>query len=403
MKRLLFAFLLLAGCAKPEAPPPAPPTPVQDTDAAERLSLLDLAHGATVVSRSGEALLDVSALRAVDGEPGSFWTNPPHDLPQSMTVALPARSRIDKVGLRTAGKGGFTAKHVSFEGSDDGHTFHEIATIASAVTGEPQWFPVTPVEASYVRVTMVDSVVPTNDVRLHSVLAAGQELEPPHAGDLAGCWSVNGRPARFQKNGSRVTGIMQMGAEPIRFDGGFDGRIYRLGWIRGNDYGYALLTAAPGNQKMSGIEWHEEAVPLFFGDSWFGDKGQCGRAAMPSGDTMEALLRRVGRFSLFGLEFRKDGSLDAEASKPLLQEIVRFLARWHGSVRFVGHEFRQADPKANHDFAQRELDALRHELEMFGANVRPVQFVTAGSDSPRQDPVTESMRALYSSIDLEIR
>jgi hypothetical protein len=32
-----------------------------------------------------------------------------------------------------------------------------------------------------------------------------------------------------------------------------------------------------------------------------------------------------------------------------------------------------------------------------------IEFVAAGSDNPRQLPVTESMRALYSTIDVEIR
>src|SRR6266571_8747227 len=107
---LLLALLAIAPAQKKE----------DFTDAAERLSLLDLAHGSTVVSRTGEVLLDFSALRAVDGDPGSFWLSPMHDLPQSMVIALPARSRIDRVGIRTLPKGAFTPNHVTFETSIDG-------------------------------------------------------------------------------------------------------------------------------------------------------------------------------------------------------------------------------------------------------------------------------------------
>src|SRR5207245_5866486 len=102
----------------------------------------------------GEAFLGASALRAVDGDPGTFWMTPLADLPQWMVIALPARSRIDRVGIRTAVKSGFTANRVSFEGSNDGRTFSPIVTIKSAATNEAQWFDIKPAELSYIRVTM---------------------------------------------------------------------------------------------------------------------------------------------------------------------------------------------------------------------------------------------------------
>jgi hypothetical protein len=200
-----------------------------------------------------------------------------------------------------------------------------------------------------------------------------------------------------------VLGIMQMGREPIRFDGGFDGRIYRLNWIRGNDYGLALMTVAPDGHELNGLEWHEEAIPLFFGDSWFGQMQSCSNAIAEPRDSMDALLRRVGRFPLFALQFRNDGSLDAQAGSGMIQALVQYLRESRGIKRLVAHEFRQSDAAANRDFAQRELDSLRRQLQSAGVDLRGVDFVTHGSDAPRQEPVTESMRALYSSVDLEIR
>lgn len=401
MKRLLL-IVLIAACAKPQAPPPAS-APAQETDSAERTSLMDMAHGGTVVSRTGETMLAVSALRAIDGDLGSFWMDPPGDLPQSMIVALPAHSRIDRVGIRTAPKGGFTAGHVSFEASADGKAFTPIATITSADTKEAQWLTAKPTDASYIRITMVDAMVRGHDVRLDSALAAGQELEPPHPGTLAGCWTVNGRQAQFVVRGSRIVGIMDVDRQPILFDGGFDGRINRLNWIRGNDYGMALLTVAPDGSAMSGMEWHEEAIPMFEADSWFGQHQACGAAnASPAGQ-IDALLRRVGRFPLFALRFRSDGSLDAQQSADILHALMQRLTRGHEPMRFVAHEFRQPSPAANRAFAQRELDALRQQLTAEGANLSGVNFIAQGSDAPRQEPVTEAMRALYSSVDLEIR
>jgi hypothetical protein len=190
---------------------------------------------------------------------------------------------------------------------------------------------------------------------------------------------------------------MEMGRQPLFFDGGSDGRLYRLNWIRGNDYGLAAITLSPDAAAMSGVQWHEEAISFFFADSWFGASGNCGSTAERD-DTALRLLQRVGRLPLFGLRFRDDGSLDAGASAPTVQWLSHFLE--HNGARIVAHEFRQPTPERNREFASRELDALRQQLASAGSRV---EFVAQGSDSPRQTPVTQTMRAIYSSVDLEIR
>src|SRR2546430_13001545 len=86
----LLALLLMSGYAKQELAPPSRPRPKSalsfetkaPDDTPERQSLLDLSRGATVVSRTGESMLQFSALQAIDGDPGSWWAPPPRDLPQ---------------------------------------------------------------------------------------------------------------------------------------------------------------------------------------------------------------------------------------------------------------------------------------------------------------------------------
>lgn len=364
-------------------------------DGAERTSVLTLARGATVVSRTGELLPEDSALRAIDGDPMSFWMAPPHDLPQSMTIALPARTRIEKVGIRTDET--LPAKHIQVDASADGVTFQPLTTISSRETPDPQWFDVSGVEAAYLRVTLVDRVADAREPRLRSFLVRGSELEPPHPGDLAGCWTLNGTYATFERHGASLAGLIEMREIPMQLDGGFDGRVYRFNWVRGNDYGYALFSVSPDSKHFSALEWHEEAIPLFYGESWFGEPHLC--ALGIATDTRERYLRRCGRFSLFGIRFRDDGSIDREASAELLAWLTKFAA--DQPVQLVAHEFRQGNPAANKQFAQRELDALRAELDR--ASVKNVTFVAKGSDTPRQEPINDAMRAIYSTVDVEIR
>jgi hypothetical protein len=211
---LLFAFVALAACrrAQPPPPPPAPQAAVDD-DGAERASLTNIARGATIVSRTAENFLGVAADGAIDGDPSTFWQNPPHDLPQSIVIGFPARSRIDRVGIRSS-KREYTANHVLFETSLDGAAWRPLTTVAVAVKPVAQWFDVTPVEASFLRVTAVDGR--PADVRLHSILARGAELEPPHPGVIEGCWTLNGSPAVFEKRGGRILGAVALIVTPAR-------------------------------------------------------------------------------------------------------------------------------------------------------------------------------------------
>jgi hypothetical protein len=370
---LVLAFVALAACRR-EAPPrqqPAAEAGAATRDDDERASLTNIARGATIVSRTGEAFLGVAADAVIDGDPTTFWLNPPRDLPQSIVIALPARARIDRVGLRTP-KIEFTANHVQFETSLDGIAWRPLTNVTAAAKAAAQWFDVTPVEASWLRVTIVDGRQP--EVRLQSVLARGAELEPPRIGAIDGCWSLNGRPATFTQRGDRVLGVVSIGNEPMFLDGGGDGRVYRFVWIRGNDYGLALMTVSPDGKHLTALEWHEEAIPLFRGEPWFGERAPCG-ALHPRQDVALALLRRVGRYSSFGGHLPKLGV----------------------PARIIVHEFREATPEKNKQRAQREIERLR------AAGLNDVTFVAAGSDAPRQEPATEPMRLMYSAVDLEIR
>jgi hypothetical protein len=368
VKRFLaLAFVALAACRRaqqqPQSPPPAAAAEAAATsDDDERASLTNMARGATIVSRTAENFLGVAADGAIDGDPSTFWQNPPHDLPQSIVIAFPARARIDRVGIRSS-KREYTANHVLFETSVDGAAWRPLTTVAVAVKPAAQWFDVTPVEASFLRVTTVDGR--PADVRLHSILARGSELESPHPGAIEGCWTLNGSPAVFEKRGGRILGAVAIGNQPIYLDGGSDGRVYRFVWTRGNDYGLALITVSPDGKHLTALVWHEEAIPMFRADSWFGEPAPCG-ALRPREDVPQTLLRRVGRYSAFG-DYLPPGD------------------------RIVVHEFREATPEKNKQRAQREIERLH------------VTGVAAGSDAPRQQPVTEAMRVIYSSVDVEIR
>ena len=404
----VFLCAALAGCGEHEPPrPKVPPKgvpmdakPLDESD--ERSSLIGLARGTSIIARSGEAFGPVSAMNAIDDIPGSFWLTPPHDLPQWVTLALPARSRLNRVGIRTVKGGEFTAKHVSFETSLDGAQWSPLTTVESADTNDAQWWNVAPAEARAVRVTIIDSAPTVGNVRLLSILAQGSELEAPQPGAIEGCWNINGMNAEFSAKGSQIRGALAMGKQPMELDGGSDERTTRLTWTRGNDYGLALVAVTPDGKHLSGMAWHEEAIPMFYADAWFGERVPCGPRPAPV-DVPAQLMRRAGRYSAFGLRFDRSGALDQKNSEQAIATIARLIKASAGHVLIAGHEFRETSAKGNHERVALELDAVRKALAAAGVDVSHLPFFAAGSANPRQEPVTDAMRAIYSSIDVEIR
>jgi hypothetical protein len=402
--RALLALLLIASCSRPapeRAAKPALPGKLPTDIISERSSLLDITRGATIVSRTGEATLLTSAIATIDGEMVTFWTPPPHDYPQSIVIALAAPSRIDRVGFRSLTALQYEANHVTFERSLDGANWQPLAAMTSRRIDQAQWTDVAPADAAYLRITIPDAAYPDRDARIDSLLAHGTELAQPKNAQIDGCWSINGAAARFEQHGGRVTGVVEQDKQPLFLDGGFNGRIGRFNWIHGNDFGYTLLTVSPDGKHLSALNWHEEAIPLFTAFPWFGDRGDCGSVAVI--EKTAAMLRRAGRFSMFGLQFDETGELLVDASGDELQLLSAIIRGAGVPIRIVAHEFRQSDARRNKQIAEREIASLRKAVEQLGTGLGRFEFVAAGSDSPRQVPESDAARAIYSSVDVEVR
>ena len=405
------AALLVAGCQRAAEQPPVNPNrqsratnpflPVPVDETPDRINLLNFAHGAAIVSRTGEASLLQSALAAIDGDPASLWTSLPKQARQTFVASLPARSRIERIGLR-ANRPPVRANRIEVETSIDGTTFTKLATV-TATNDRPLLINVPPTEARYLRVTM-DGEKPEADTALGSVYVQGAELEAAAVPSIAGCWSVNGNSALFAERRGRAIGAIATPAGAMRLDGGSNGRAYRFAWIRNNEFGVALVSISPDGQHLSGEYWHEEPIPLFFAESWFGERRTCGTQLADRGEVPAFFLRHSGRYPLFGLHFDASGTFDVANSMETLGGLAGFIRSVGAQpLRVVAHEFRNGDAAKNRAAAEREIAAVRATLQRGGIDVTHVQFVAAGDANPREEPITEAMRALYSSVDVEIQ
>lgn len=355
------------------------------------------------MSRTGEALLTASAVRAIDGDIHTKWFSPPSDPQQTIVFSLPGRSRLEQLGLQTGTNGAYTAEGVRFDLSADGEHFVTAATVSPKESDEPQLFRISPTIASFVRVSVLGAK--SNFAQIGSVHAVGALLDSTNAGQLDGCFSVNGFPSTFTQSGSTVTGFVG-GNDHTTFEGGTDGHFYRLAWIRGPQFGLAAMTVTPDGKHLSAIVWHEEAVQAsqFFADDLLGDRVPCSAAPeQPALSVFRAYVERFHYFPLFGLRFDDSGRLlEADSAATLLRVTQFLIANPALPVRFAAHELLQSTPDLNRRLAQARLDSLRAALQKNGVNLAHVTFEAFGAEKPHREASIDLTRAMYSSIDLEL-
>ena len=401
MKRIALALLLAAACTKraPVAPKKAaapPPAPVAAPN------LLEMSRGASVVSRTAELDLLHSAIRLIDTAGGSGWVTPSNDPVQSAVLSLPARARIDHAGILTT-RLASGARDVRFDFSLDGEHFTRSVTMTAAQQDNPQLVAVNPpVEAQYVRVSPLNGR--GNYVFIRKAIVNGTFLAPPAAGAIDGCWSVNGQPATFRSDHALVFGHVG-GADDTDLEGGSDGRFYRFAWTRDKEYGLAAMSVTPDGKHLASLVWHEQAIegPAFYANDWLGDRAgkDCPKLDV---NIFGTYLQRFGYFPLYALEFGDDGTLDDAASSPTLARVTSLLtANRQLRVAFVAHELTHASPGENLAVAQRKIATLREALLRRGVDLANVQLMAAGEEHPRRPATSALTRAMYSSVDLELR
>jgi hypothetical protein len=238
----LLVLLALAACKRAPEPPPQPQPPQQKQSAADDATpiaapiqdidgdnLLNVAYGAAVISRTGELNLESSAMHAIDGMSLTTWTSPPAGASQTMVFAFGAPSRVEQLGVTTMQQNQAPEK-VRFSASSDGRSWREITTIQPSNRGT-KMVEVKPFEARYVR---VETIEPKEYyAALASVHAIGREIAPSQRHSFAGCWSINTRRATFVQRGTRITGVITGAKAPTYIDGGIEGAVAKLMWMRG--------------------------------------------------------------------------------------------------------------------------------------------------------------------------
>ncbi len=394
-------LILAVACKRPAPPPPKPAqqpatkaAPANNLDVDVDLdgdNLLNLAYGASVVSRTGESNLEVSAMQAIDGLATTFWSSPPGDPRQTLVFALPTRSRVERIGITTYEQN--YPKKIRFDASLDGRKWTEVATRNYAASIETQIAPIEPFEARYLRVEILEPE--TGYAFIRSLHAIGHELEPPPLRNFDGCWTINGFPARLEQKGARITGVIAS-EPPIFLDGGTDGHVAMFTWTHGPNHGYATVSMDPATQTISGLTMYEEISIAYAAGAWLGKR--C--TASPSAVLPTAPRAPTRQWPMYGLAFDANDQLIENLSQSTLDEAAaRIAAAPAERFRIVAHELRFNDADRR---TTARIASIRTALAKRNVDLRRVEFIAAGKHWGEPAIITAIQRLMASRVDLEL-
>jgi len=402
---VLFLSLACASafCQRKQATPErAVPTVPQAGTESDTGNLLGFRNGAVILNRTGELSLGMSALNAVDGEMSSVWSMPPGDIQQSMTIALPARSRIEKVGLSNGNlvSKGRAVQGMRFEGSDDGATFRLLKDVEVKELAQHQLTPIDPAEVNFIKVSILSSFASIEAADVVGIEVRGAELEPARRGSVAGIWTINEQTARLVSHNAGFHGILD--TSPATYlEGGWDGRIMRFLWFRGEQFGVGLLTVDPKSVALNGFFWFREPIPPFFGGPWFGEKKGKEEGSVPAPRVIEAFLQHMGRVPVYQVEFDERNAVRPGSDASPFQRALRLHPK---GISINLHEV-CADQSA---LAPNErMSARARSLENFlvkqGIDPSLMRFKTY-CDAPKADwPATFLTEPMTSFVEIDLR
>jgi hypothetical protein len=403
IRRALVAFCL-AGALACNRPPEAAaakasnaPGPARHTDV-DAKNLLNIASGAAVLSRTGELDLESSALHAIDGMSTTRWSSPPGDANQTAVYSFGAPVRIEQLGVTAVAPGSETPRSIRFSASADAREWHEVLVMHPKQATPTELQKVEPFEANFLRVETIEPAEKYS--HLASIHALGTEIYPAELKSFDGCWIINGQQAQLTQRGARITGVIQ--GEPLTvIDGGTDGRVARLMWIRGTQWGYAAATLTADSRMLSALTFHQNPLTGYVARAWFGERCEANQRIETAPPVH--FLNRSGQWTMSGLAFDDREQLIASLSGSTLDELVKLMKLApEQRFRIIAHEFRYGKDE-NRQRTVARIASLRTALDARGVDWSRLEMVPSGDEWQVAEPVYAVQRLLWSRVDLQLQ
>lgn len=397
----VFPFLALLAAPVLAAPPAPPPAPAP--------SLISFSAGALVVQTPQEYGSGWTAFQIFDERPDTGWASPEGVLaPQTVVVALPERTVLDRLAFDTAqidgdGRG---AKDVTVEMSDASakEGFQKIADVSLKDRADNQTFPVSAkVPGRWLRLTIKNNHGSKEYTELMDLRATGQQLTHTPFADISGTYETNFGDFHIRQQGTSVTGCYEH--DEGLLVGGVEGRILKFTWREaGDESGPAIMVFTPDGKQMFGLWWHQgDSGP---GSDWTGTKksaqvGTCPHWAGGAQEQMAKDLQDLGRARIYGINFDTDSDVIRAESKPTLDRIAALL-KAHGDWKLTveGHTDATGGAAHNQQLSQKRAESVKAYLVTAGIDAARLQPVGLGATKPVASNDNEIGRAQNRRVEL---
>jgi outer membrane protein OmpA-like peptidoglycan-associated protein len=427
MRRLLVVLSLAAvvfACGKKEATPPASTSTVATATAsstataspttaaaAETPSLISFSSGALIVKKPQEYSEGWSAFWLLDDKATSGWATPENAIaPQTIVIALPERTQLDRLSFDTGsidgdGRG---AKDITVEMSDTSATdgFQQIAAVSLQDKADNQSVPVSAqVAGRWLRVVVKNNHGSPQYIELMEIRGFGKQLTQTPFADASGTYDTNYGKFHLKQEGTSVTGCYEHSDGLL--NGGIEGRVMKFVWSQGKDQrGPALMVFTPDGKQMFGLWWYEGQTDAN-GSVWNGTKisNEVGSCPHWSGTGAEAQmtkdLEELGRTRIYGINFDTDTDAIKPESKPTLDKITALMkAKPDWKLRVEGHTDSSGNDAHNNDLSQKRAASVKAYLVSAGIADPRLTPAGLGSTQPAATNSTVSGRAQNRRVEL---
>ncbi|MEZ4601380.1 MAG: OmpA family protein [Syntrophotaleaceae bacterium] len=376
---------------------------------ADQVNLLSLQEGALPVkvpsSYGGwepESMLDESSETGWACESGKINGNVfVFEMPEAATLE---RFEFDTAAIDTEKSG---AKDILVEVSATSVQggFKPVLKATLAEKADAQIFPATHKEpARWVRLTIHNNYGSEEYTELFAFRGFGEKPVPKFQDKISGTYDSSYSQFHVLQQGTALSGCYEYGEGLM--EGAIEGRVMKLTWREGENYGPAVMVFAPDGKSFKGYYWREGSEKGAPSGNWDGKKvsavvGGCPHWAGSVGGELEKKLGSEKRARLYGILFDFNSANIRPESKPVLDEVLAVLKNEPDWVLTVeGHTDAIGSEVQNQNLSLKRAVAVK--LYLVGAGIDAARLKTAGfgESQPVADNTTELGRAQNRRVEL---